>query len=120
MRSESDAHAARPGSHPARTCRDIFKQYADGRGALGLNELADLFINVSRKITAFPATAQVAEQEGIYLAKKLNVLAKQHDAHIALDNGVYDDPDDMLFEPFNYKHSASHLSLAPSVTSLTC
>ncbi|KAL7344496.1 hypothetical protein BJY59DRAFT_644410 [Rhodotorula toruloides] len=84
---------------------DIFKQYADGKGALGLNELADLFINVSRKITAFPATAQVAEQEGIYLAKKLNVLAKQHDAHVAIDNGVYDDPDDMLYEPFNYKHT---------------
>ncbi|BGP29130.1 hypothetical protein JCM10296v2_000868 [Rhodotorula toruloides] len=86
---------------------DIFKQYADGKGALGLNELADLFINVSRKITAFPATAQVAEQEGIYLAKKLNVLAKQHDAHVAIDNGVYDDPDDMLYEPFSYKHMGS-------------
>jgi len=72
-----------------------------------MNELADLFINVSKKITALPATAQVASQQGAYLGKKFAKIGKQELDGTALRNGVYDDPDDMLAEPFKYTHLGS-------------
>lgn len=85
----------------------MFDKYRRENGTLGLNELADMFIEISKKITALPATAQVASQQGAYLGKKLSVVAQQHLDETALRNGVYDDPDDMLYEPFKYKHSES-------------
>lgn len=89
------------------TYRDIFEQYKRGNGTLGLNELADLFLNVSKKITALPATAQVASQQGAYLGKKFAKLGRQELDDTALRNGVYDDPDDLLADPFNYRHLGS-------------
>ncbi|KAI5481020.1 NADH-ubiquinone oxidoreductase 64 kDa subunit [Pseudohyphozyma bogoriensis] len=87
--------------------RDIFDKYADPNShVIGLNELAELFLHVSKKMTALPATAQVANQQGVYLGKKFSKIAKTgHDA--AVENQVYDDPDDMLFTPFKYKHLGS-------------
>ncbi|GAA5849767.1 hypothetical protein JCM9279_002008 [Rhodotorula babjevae] len=87
--------------------QDIFEQYKRGNGTLGMNELADLFINVSKKITALPATAQVASQQGAYLGKKFAKIGRQELDETALRNGVYDDPDDMLAEPFKYTHLGS-------------
>ncbi|BGP37014.1 hypothetical protein JCM10450v2_000924 [Rhodotorula kratochvilovae] len=87
--------------------QDVFEKYQRANGTLGLNELADLFLEVSKKITALPATAQVASQQGSYLGKKLNLLAQQKLDHTAIKNGVYDDPDDLLAEPFNYRHLGS-------------
>ncbi|GAA5969273.1 hypothetical protein JCM21900_005023, partial [Sporobolomyces salmonicolor] len=49
----------------------------------------------------------VADQEGTYLGKKFTKLAKSHQDHVALDNGIYDDPDDLLYHPFNYRHMGS-------------
>jgi NADH dehydrogenase len=66
-----------------------------------------MFINISKKITNLPATAQVADQEGKYLGKKFSKLARSHNDQVAIDNGVYDDPDDLLYEPFNYRHMGS-------------
>lgn len=86
---------------------NVFDKYRRENGTLGLNELADMFIEISKKITALPATAQVASQQGAYLGKKLSVVAQQHLDETALRNGVYDDPDDMLYEPFKYKHMGS-------------
>ena len=91
----------------AHLLRNVFDKYRRENGTLGLNELADMFIEISKKITALPATAQVASQQGAYLGKKLSVVARQHLDETALRNGVYDDPDDMLYEPFKYKHSES-------------
>lgn len=93
-----------------------------------MNELADMFIHISKKITNLPATAQVsrvsisavfchadfksflsqvADQEGKYLGKKFSKLARSHNDQVAIDNGVYDDPDDLLYEPFSYKNLGS-------------
>ncbi|CEQ40455.1 SPOSA6832_02052 [Sporobolomyces salmonicolor] len=86
---------------------DVFDRYKRSDGTLGLNELADMFLEISKKITNLPATAQVADQEGTYLGKKFTKLAKSHQDHVALDNGIYDDPDDLLYHPFNYRHMGS-------------
>ncbi|KAM0750316.1 nucleotide-binding domain-containing protein, partial [Meredithblackwellia eburnea MCA 4105] len=86
--------------------RDVFDKYANKDHQLGLNELAEMFLEISKRMTALPATAQVANQQGSYLGKKLSKLATTgHDA--AEQNHVYDDPDDMLYSPFTYKHSIS-------------
>ena len=91
-----------------------------------------MFVDISKKMTNLPAvrllifssllappsqthkltlcpitqTAQVANQQGVYLGKKLSKIAKSgHDAAVA--NEVYDDPDDMLYTPFKYRHMGS-------------
>jgi NADH dehydrogenase FAD-containing subunit len=51
-------------------------------------------------------TAQVANQQGVYLGKKFTKISNSgHEA--AVLNDVYDDPDDMLFKPFKYWHLGS-------------
>jgi len=87
--------------------RDIFDEYdKDKNGALGLNELANMFQTVSSKMTALPATAQVASQQGAYIGKKLTKIAKK--GHAVLDsNDIHDDLDDILYDPFNYRHLGS-------------
>ena len=60
--------------------------------ALPLTELYCIVVPcaaVRARTKAFPATAQVASQQGEYLAKRLNGLARQPDATDA---------------PFNYRH----------------
>ncbi|KAK4692762.1 NADH:quinone reductase (non-electrogenic), partial [Phenoliferia sp. Uapishka_3] len=86
--------------------RDVFEKYANKENTLDLNALAELFLDVSKRMTALPATAQVANQQGVYLGKKFSKVAKSgHE--VAMLNGVYDDPDDLLFKPFKYKHMGS-------------
>ncbi len=46
---------------------------------LNLNEIANVLIETGNKMTALPATAQVAAQQGHYLGTKLNKLAKRRD-----------------------------------------
>lgn len=87
--------------------RDVFEKYdEDHDGSIGLNELAAMFSKISGRLTALPATAQVAEQQGKYLGKKFARLAATgHDQLQAMD--VQDDMDDILYEPFSYKHLGS-------------
>lgn len=86
--------------------RHLFDEYdRDHSGKLDLNELVDLFQEVQHKITSLPATAQVADQQGQYLAKKFNNMAKYEDA---LDtNEIKDDIDDFVAKPFKYTHLGS-------------
>lgn len=105
---------------------DVFDKYARSDNLLGLNELASMFVDISKKMTNLPAvrlgavslslgradlsrplqTAQVANQQGVYLGKKFSKIAQTgHDAAAA--NEVYDDPDDMLYSPFKYTHMGS-------------
>ncbi|KAK0560503.1 hypothetical protein OC861_006251 [Tilletia horrida] len=61
--------------------RDTFDRYdKDKDGSLSLNEIADMLMETSSKMTALPATAQVASQQGKYLARKLNKLARLRDS----------------------------------------
>ncbi|KAF8323338.1 putative NADH dehydrogenase, 64 kd subunit, mitochondrial [Clavulina sp. PMI_390] len=86
--------------------REIFEEYdVNHDGKLTLNELNDLLTNVARKITALPATAQVASQQGKYLGAKFTKLAKQHSTLAA--NGLFDDEDSTYDKPFSYRHLGS-------------
>jgi len=83
--------------------RSLFEQYDSNHdNALSLTELQELLSNVARKITALPATAQVASQQGKYLGRKLSILAKQRATLAA--NGILDDDDTMFYKPFIYHH----------------
>ncbi|KAK4686435.1 NADH:quinone reductase (non-electrogenic), partial [Tremellales sp. Uapishka_1] len=86
--------------------RDIFDQYdSDHDNGLSLNDVAELLVNLSTKITSLPATAQVASQQGKYIGKMLSKLAKQH--KVLKANEVPDLDDELYYEPFKYLHLGS-------------
>ena len=91
--------------------REMFDEYdADKDGKLDLNEIANVLIETGNKMTALPATAQVAAQQGTYLGKKLNKLAQRRDAgedmhpHTATE---IEDVDDEVAKPFKYTNFGS-------------
>ncbi|KAJ1033823.1 hypothetical protein NDA16_000033 [Ustilago loliicola] len=91
--------------------REMFDEYdADKDGQLNLNEIANVLIETGNKMTALPATAQVAAQQGHYLGKKLNKLAKRRDAggdmhpHTAEE---VQDVDEDVSKPFRYTNFGS-------------
>jgi NADH dehydrogenase FAD-containing subunit len=88
--------------------RELFDLYdSDLDNALNLNELAVLLQEIGNKITALPATAQVASQQGKYLGRKLAKLARQGSVlaanELALDGGA----DEFVSQPFRYRHLGS-------------
>ncbi|KAI0934668.1 hypothetical protein AcV5_006437 [Taiwanofungus camphoratus] len=88
--------------------RELFDLYdSDADNSLTLNELAVLLQEVGNKITALPATAQVASQQGKYLGRKLSRLARQRDVLAA--NGLANGPgaDEAVAPPFKYRHLGS-------------
>lgn len=85
-----------------RTLFDLYDSDADN--SLSLNELCKLLEEIGNKITALPATAQVASQQGKYLGKKLNQLAKKREVLEA--NGIQD-LDEAVSVPFRYTHLGS-------------
>lgn len=91
--------------------RVMFDKYdQDKDGQLNLNEIANVLLETGNKMTALPATAQVAAQQGTYLAKKLNRLAKRRDEggdmhpHTAEE---VQDVDDEVYKPFEYTNFGS-------------
>ena len=91
--------------------REMFDEYdADKDGKLDLNEIANVLIETGNKMTALPATAQVAAQQGTYLGKKLNKLAQRRDAggdmhpHTPVE---VEDVDDEVAKPFKYTNFGS-------------
>ncbi|WVQ72061.1 hypothetical protein IAR50_001605 [Cryptococcus sp. DSM 104548] len=86
--------------------RDVFTEYdRDKDEKLTLNEIAELFAHLSKKVTSYPATAQVASQQGKYLGAKFGKLAKQRDT--LAKNGIYDLDDEAYYKPFEYMHLGS-------------
>ena len=87
--------------------RDLFQKYdSDADNSLNLNELAVLLQEIGNKITALPATAQVASQQGKYLGRKLSKVAKQKEvleANQLTGPGV----DEAVAQPFRYQHLGS-------------
>jgi NADH dehydrogenase FAD-containing subunit len=77
-----------------------------------LNELADMFLRISNKMTALPPTAQVANQQGVYLGKKFTALVK---AGVLAPSPVSSDytleSDESMYNQFTYKHLGSLASL---------
>lgn len=85
----------------------LFEQYdADKSGTLDLAELAELLRQIDSKLTSLPATAQRANQQGVYLARKLNKLAQAHQGMV-LNEVEYGDIDDAVYKPFSYRHMGS-------------
>lgn len=80
----------------------LFQQYDhDNSGTLDFGELHELLIQIDDKLTSLPATAQRAHQQGQYLAKKLNKLAKARPGMLA--NDMADgDLDEAVYKAFEY------------------
>ncbi|KAG1141407.1 hypothetical protein G6F37_005482 [Rhizopus arrhizus] len=72
----------------------IFKTYdRSQKGSLDIEELKLLLKDVDAKMTQLPATAQVANQQGCYLAKYLNHLASDDELNTQ-----------RKIKPFRYNH----------------
>ncbi|RSH82305.1 hypothetical protein EHS25_006015 [Saitozyma podzolica] len=86
--------------------RDLFEQYdKDKDEKLSLNEMAEMFMALEKKVTSYPATAQVAAQQGGYLGHMFSKLAKQH--KVLRANDMPDLDDEAYHSPFNYHHLGS-------------
>lgn len=94
------------GDHLRRLDR-LFEQYDhDKSGTLDFGELSELLRQIDSKLTSLPATAQRANQQGEYLARKFNKLAKA--APGLKINAVSDgDIDEAVYKAFEYKHMGS-------------
>ncbi|OCF39117.1 NADH dehydrogenase [Kwoniella heveanensis CBS 569] len=86
--------------------REIFDEFdKDHDEKLSLNEVAGMFESLSKKVTSYPATAQVASQQGKYLGALFTKLARQHKTLEA--NGIKDLNDEAYYHPFEYRHLGS-------------
>ncbi|KAL9107387.1 MAG: hypothetical protein Q9187_008432 [Circinaria calcarea] len=85
----------------------LFETYdKDKSGRLDFNELRELLLQIDSKLTSLPATAQRANQQGNYLARKLNKLALAAPGMRA--NEVdYGDLDEAVYKAFEYHHLGS-------------
>ncbi|KAI1280981.1 pyridine nucleotide-disulfide oxidoreductase-domain-containing protein [Xylaria sp. FL0933] len=78
----------------------------DQSGTLDFGELRELLKQIDSKLTSLPATAQRANQQGIYLGRKFNKLA--HCAPGLTRNEIRDgDVDDACYKAFEYHHLGS-------------
>ncbi|KAI1325518.1 hypothetical protein F5Y16DRAFT_401377 [Xylariaceae sp. FL0255] len=78
----------------------------DQSGTLDFGELRELLKQIDSKLTSLPATAQRANQQGIYLANKFNKLA--HCAPGLSANDIRDgDVDEACYKAFEYHHLGS-------------
>ncbi|KAI0854073.1 FAD/NAD(P)-binding domain-containing protein [Daldinia vernicosa] len=85
----------------------LFSQFdKDQSGTLDFGELRELLKQIDSKLTSLPATAQRANQQGLYLAKKFNKLA--HAAPGLRANDIRDgDLDETCYKAFEYHHLGS-------------
>ncbi|EKM55109.1 uncharacterized protein PHACADRAFT_183946 [Phanerochaete carnosa HHB-10118-sp] len=89
------------------TVRELFDLYdSDADSSLNLNELAVLLQEIGNKITALPATAQVASQQGKYLGRKLSRVARQRPV-LAANDLTTNEGDEFVSGPFRYRHLGS-------------
>ncbi|KAI9332294.1 hypothetical protein DFJ73DRAFT_954544 [Zopfochytrium polystomum] len=80
----------------------LFDEYdLDRSGFLELDEIKKLLSDVNKKLTSLPATAQVASQQGRYLAKKFNKLE-----FAAVQDDVWQ-KEEQKYPPFKYTHLGS-------------
>ncbi|KAH9441015.1 hypothetical protein Pst134EB_029666 [Puccinia striiformis f. sp. tritici] len=89
--------------------REVFEKYdSDKDNKLGINELVIMFQEISNRLTTLPATAQVADQQGKYLGKKFNKFQTPKALKSIAQNELIDsDFDELLFDPFYYRHLGS-------------
>lgn len=82
----------------------LFGQFdKDQSGTLNFGELRELLSQIDNKLTSLPATAQRANQQGVYLAKKFKRLASV--APGLSNNEIRDgDLDGAVYKAFEYHH----------------
>lgn len=85
----------------------LFSQYdKDQSGTLDFGELHELLMQIDSKLTSLPATAQRANQQGVYLGKKFNKIAAAIPGFRA--NEVdFGDLDEAVYKAFEYHHMGS-------------
>ncbi|KAI9683557.1 MAG: hypothetical protein M1829_004860 [Trizodia sp. TS-e1964] len=85
----------------------LFEQYdKDKSGTLDFGELYELLHQIDSKLTSLPATAQRAHQQGQYLGRKFNKLAKAAPG-LRANEVYYGDVDEAVYKAFEYKHLGS-------------
>jgi NADH dehydrogenase len=85
----------------------LFEQYdIDKSGTLDFGELRELLHQIDSKLTSLPATAQRANQQGVYLGRKFNKIA-QAAPGMSLNDVDYGDIDDAVYKAFEYHHLGS-------------
>lgn len=94
-------------SNHLRRLDKLFEQYdKDQSGTLDFGELSELLHQIDTKLTSLPATAQRANQQGLYLGHKLSKIAAALPGMRA--NEVdYGDLDEAVYKAFKYKHLGS-------------
>ncbi|EKM82475.1 NDI, mitochondrial NADH dehydrogenase, catalyzes the oxidation of cytosolic [Agaricus bisporus var. burnettii JB137-S8] len=87
--------------------RELFQLYdSDADQSLSLNELMVLLQELGRKITALPATAQVAAQQGKYVGSLFTRLAR-HKTEFETTKIPQSQQDEATSKPFKYSHLGS-------------
>ncbi|KAL8807324.1 MAG: hypothetical protein Q9182_000829 [Xanthomendoza sp. 2 TL-2023] len=85
----------------------LFEQYdKDKSGTLDFGEMHELLNQIDSKLTSLPATAQRAAQQGEYLGKKFNKLARAAPG-MAANEMSFGDLDDAVYKAFEYRHLGS-------------
>merc|ERR1712000_663074 len=85
----------------------LFEQCdSDKSGTLDFGELSELLKQIDAKMTSLPATAQRANQQGMYLGRKLNSLARAAPG-LQINMIADGDVDEAVYKPFEYKHMGS-------------
>ena len=85
----------------------LFEQYdKDHSGTLDYEELSELLHQIDTKLTSLPATAQRANQQGVYLGRKLTKIASALPG-LRANEIDYGDLDEAVYRAFKYKHLGS-------------
>ncbi|KAJ5779226.1 Calcium-binding EF-hand [Penicillium paradoxum] len=85
----------------------LFERYdKDNSGTLDYGELSELLHQIDTKLTSLPATAQRANQQGVYLGIKLSKMAAALPG-LKANHIDYGDLDDAVYKAFKYKHLGS-------------
>ena len=83
--------------------KELFQLYdSDADNNLSMNELLDLLVEIGKRITSLPATAQVASQQGKFLGRKLHKLARVTSPGYSMAKF-----DESVSKPFKYRHLGS-------------
>lgn len=89
-----------------RGIRPLFEKYDSNRSQrLGIAEVAEMVVDATKNMTSYPPTAQIATQEGKYLANKLNKHASLR-LRDALPRDA-EDVDEAICKPFVYRSLGS-------------
>ena len=85
----------------------LFSEYdKDKSGTLDFGELHELLVQIDNKLTSLPATAQRANQQGQYLGRKFNAIARARPG-MAANQVDYGDLDGAVYKAFSYHHMGS-------------